>query len=76
MVRHQLNSSLSVRNEIRSVYTQAIQLVFKVMIVFTGFTFLMSPLEHEIKLRENLETDFGLEYKDDRYKRAAKAAHS
>jgi len=33
-------------------------------------------LEHEIKLRENLETEFGLEHENDRYKRAAKATKS
>jgi hypothetical protein len=67
---------VSVQDEIRSVYAQAIQLVFRVMIAFTGFAFLLSLLEHEIKLRENLETEFGLEHKNDRYKRAAKAVQS
>jgi len=46
------------------------------MIAFTGLAFLLSILEHEIKLRENLETEFGLEHENDRYKRAAKAAQS
>ena len=49
------------RSELISVFTKAIQKVFLVAIPFAGFAFLLSLGEREVKLRTELETDFGME---------------
>ncbi|KAK7725820.1 hypothetical protein SLS63_007975 [Diaporthe eres] len=53
------------QGEIRAVYRQALQRVFQIAIVFAGLAFLLSLFEEEVELRKTLETDFGLEDKED-----------
>lgn len=55
----------SLQTEIRMVYSQATQRVFQIAIVFAGVGFLLSLFEKEIELRKTLETEFGLEEKED-----------
>ncbi|KAF3763039.1 MFS general substrate transporter [Cryphonectria parasitica EP155] len=62
--------ALPVQAEIRSVYAQAVQRVFQISIAFAGVGFLLSLAEHEIMLREKLETEYGLKHENDRYNRA------
>jgi hypothetical protein len=56
----------AVQEQIRHVYTQAVQRVFQISIVFAGIAFLLSLVEKEITLRTNLETEFGLKHEKDK----------
>ena len=47
------------RDEIIGAYSESIKLVWQVAISFTGLTFLLVFLEMEIKLRTELETEYG-----------------
>lgn len=47
-------------DQVRAVYSQSVQRVWQVGVVFSGACFLLALLEKEIKLRQDLETDFGL----------------
>ncbi|KAI0119671.1 multidrug resistance protein fnx1 [Daldinia grandis] len=49
------------RDEIIGVYSDSLQRVWQISIVFSGLSFLLVFLEKQIKLRTNLETEFGIE---------------
>ncbi|GKT97457.1 multidrug resistance protein fnx1 [Colletotrichum tofieldiae] len=49
------------RSQIIDVFTEAMRMVFFIAIAFGGLAFLLSFLEKEVKLRKELETEFGLE---------------
>ena len=49
-----------VRNEIIGVYTDSLKLVWQISIVFSGAAFFLVLLEKQIKLRTELDTEFGL----------------
>ncbi|KAK1141884.1 hypothetical protein N8T08_008397 [Aspergillus melleus] len=53
-----------VRAETVDVYTRSLRVVWQVSIAFSGLSFLLCFLEKSIKLRSDLETDFGLKEKD------------
>ncbi|KAK4235118.1 major facilitator superfamily domain-containing protein [Achaetomium macrosporum] len=59
-----------VQNQIRYVYAEGLRRVWQIAIAFAGVAFLLSILEGEIRLRENLETEFGLKHGNDRHSRA------
>lgn len=48
------------RTEIISVFSDALKLVWQVAIGFSGLAFFFVWLEREIKLRKELDTEFGL----------------
>lgn len=50
-----------VRDQVIEVFTRAIQTVWYVGIAFAGAGFLVSFVQKEIKLRQELNTEFGLE---------------
>jgi hypothetical protein len=64
---------IPVQNQIRSVYSQALQRVFQIGIAFGGVAFILSLFEDEIKLRKTLDTEYGLKHENDRYSRAKAA---
>ncbi|KAK4444193.1 putative transporter [Podospora aff. communis PSN243] len=49
------------RTEIISVYSRALKLVWQAGVAFSGLSFLLVFLEKEVKLRKELETEYGLE---------------
>lgn len=55
-------SSLSpqVESEVIGVYSDSLRLVWQVAIAFAGVSFLLVFLEKEIKLRDELETEYGI----------------
>lgn len=53
-----------IRDQIISVFTAALKLVWEVSVVFAGLPFLLVFLEKQIPLRTELETDFGLAEKE------------
>ncbi|PYI33305.1 DNA repair protein RAD50 [Aspergillus indologenus CBS 114.80] len=55
--------SPALRDDIIGVYADALKRVWKISIVFSGVSFLLVFLEKEIKLRTELETEYGLEEK-------------
>ncbi|KEY72632.1 hypothetical protein S7711_06266 [Stachybotrys chartarum IBT 7711] len=61
--------SPDVQSQIRSVYSRALERVFQVSLAFAGVGFLLSLFEDEMKLRDKLDTKYGLKHEDDRYKR-------
>lgn len=56
--------STPVRDQIIEVFTEALRKVFFIALSFAGLAFLLSFLEREVKLRKELETEFGLEERD------------
>ncbi|KAI1135810.1 MFS general substrate transporter [Hypoxylon sp. FL0543] len=50
-----------VRQQILTVFTKSLQRVFLIGVPFSGFVFLLTLFEKEVKLRTDLKTDFGLE---------------
>ena len=62
-----------IQDQVRSVYSQALQRVFQVAIAFTGIGFVLSLFEGEIVLRERLDTEYGLKH-DQGKSKVAKAA--
>lgn len=50
----------SLQNEIIGVYSDSLKLVWQVTIAFSGLGFLLVFLEREVKLRTELETDYGI----------------
>ncbi|PYI00035.1 multidrug resistance protein fnx1 [Aspergillus ellipticus CBS 707.79] len=54
----------AIRDDIIGVYVEALKRVWQISIVFSGVSFLLVFLEKEIKLRTELETEFGLEDKE------------
>lgn len=50
----------ALRKEIISVYSDSLKLVWQVAIVFSALTFLLVFVEKEIKLRTELDTEYGL----------------
>ncbi|KAF2795009.1 DNA repair protein RAD50 [Melanomma pulvis-pyrius CBS 109.77] len=59
-----------VQQEMRFVYSQAVQRTFEIAIAFAGVGFLLSLFEDEIVLRKRLDTEYGLKHENDRYNRA------
>ncbi|RAH75489.1 MDR family MFS transporter [Aspergillus aculeatinus CBS 121060] len=55
--------SPALRDDIIGVYVDALKRVWQISIVFSGVSFLLVFLEKEIKLRTELETEYGLEEK-------------
>ncbi|KAH0433121.1 multidrug resistance protein fnx1 [Colletotrichum camelliae] len=53
-----------VRDQIIEVFTESLKKVFFIALSFAGLAFFMSFLEREVKLRRELETEFGLEEKE------------
>ncbi|KAI1389185.1 MFS general substrate transporter [Hypoxylon trugodes] len=53
-----------IRQQIRTVFTLSLQKVFLIGVPFSGFIFLLTLLEKEIKLRTELKTEFGLEERE------------
>ncbi|KAI1456980.1 MFS general substrate transporter [Annulohypoxylon moriforme] len=53
------------RSQIIETFTRALNKVFLIGIAFPAFAFLLSFVEREVKLRTVLETEFGLEDKDE-----------
>jgi MFS family permease len=51
----------NLRDEIVNVFTDSLKVVWQVAIGIVGLAFLLSFLEKEIKLREELDTKYGLE---------------
>ena len=51
------------RGRVIGVYTDSLKLVWQISIVFSGVAFLFVLLEKQIKLRTELETEYGLEEK-------------
>ena len=51
------------RDQVLGVYTDALKLVWQISIVFSGLAFLSVLLEKQIKLRTELDTEYGLENK-------------
>ena len=49
------------RTEIISVYSRSLKLVWQIGVAFSGLSFLLVFLEKEVKMRKELETEFGLE---------------
>ena len=49
-----------IRGQIIGVYTNALKLVWQISIVFSGVVFLFIFLEKQIKLRTELDTEYGL----------------
>ena len=49
-----------VESEVIIVYSESLKLVWQVAIAFSGFSFLLVFLEKELKLRDELETEYGL----------------
>ncbi|KAK8022487.1 DNA repair protein RAD50 [Apiospora rasikravindrae] len=47
--------------QVRDVYSRSIQRVWQIGVVFSGVCFLLALLEKETRLRQELETDFGLQ---------------
>lgn len=57
-----LNSfSEPTKDQLIGVYTDSLKRVWEIAIVFSGVAFLLVFIEKEIKLRTELDTDFGLE---------------
>ena len=52
-----------VREQVVRVYSESLKRVWQISIVFAGVAFLLVFLEKQIKLRTELETEFGLEEK-------------
>jgi hypothetical protein len=52
-----------VKDQIISVYSDSLKLVWEVAIAFAGLAFLLVFIEKEIKLRKELDTEFGLKEK-------------
>ncbi|KAI0384690.1 MFS general substrate transporter [Hypomontagnella monticulosa] len=50
-----------IRQQIRTVFTLSLHKVFLIGVPFSGFVFLLTLFEKEIKLRTELKTEFGLE---------------
>ena len=48
-------------NVLRGVYSDALKRVWEIAIVFAGIAFLLSCFEKEIKLRTELDTEYGME---------------
>ncbi|KAI1409978.1 MFS general substrate transporter [Hypoxylon sp. FL1857] len=55
-----------VRQQIRTIFTKSLQKVFLIGVPFSGFVFLLTLFENEVKLRTELKTDFGLEEREKR----------
>ncbi|KAF0325289.1 multidrug resistance protein fnx1 [Colletotrichum asianum] len=56
--------STPTKDQIIEVFTEALRKVFLIALSFAGLAFLLSFLEQEVKLRKELETEFGLEERD------------
>jgi hypothetical protein len=54
---------LTIRNEVIGVYSKSLKLVWEIAIVFCGVAFLLVFFEKEIKLRTELDTEYGLKEK-------------
>jgi MFS family permease len=54
----------SLKEEVVSVFSDSLKVVWQVAIGIVGLAFLLSFLEREIKLREDLDTEYGLKKKE------------
>ncbi|OTA64847.1 MFS general substrate transporter [Hypoxylon sp. EC38] len=54
----------AVQTEVRAVYREATHRIFQVAIAFAGIAFILSLFDKEIELRKTLDTEFGLDEKD------------
>lgn len=52
------------RSQITAVFARALSKVFLISIAFPGHAFILAFFDREIKLRTELETEFGLEERD------------
>lgn len=50
-----------IQGEIIETYSQALKLVWQISILFSGLSFLLVLFEKEVKLRKELDTEYGLE---------------
>jgi len=48
------------RRQVVGVYTDSLRLVWRISVVFSGLAFILVFLERQIKMRTELETEFGL----------------
>ncbi|KAM5438229.1 hypothetical protein McanMca71_007966 [Microsporum canis] len=62
-----------VRSETIGVFVEALRLVWYIATVFSGIAFLLALVEKEIPLRTELETEFGLEDKNQKGNNAEEA---
>ncbi|CAG8948730.1 hypothetical protein HYFRA_00001851 [Hymenoscyphus fraxineus] len=63
--REYLNSFQGIlREEVRGVFSDSLKVVWLVAIGIVGLAFLLSFLEKEVKLREELDTEYGLEKRE------------
>ena len=53
-----------VQQEVTGVFSDSLKLVWQVSIAFAGFSFLLTFLEKNIKMRTELETEFGLKNRE------------
>ncbi len=53
----------TLREQIISVYVDSLKLLWQISILFSGIAFLLVFLEKQIKLRKELDTEYGLEEK-------------
>jgi hypothetical protein len=49
------------RRHVFEVYTDSLRLVWRIAVLFSGLAFFLVFLERQIKMRTELETEFGLE---------------
>lgn len=52
----------TVRGEVIAVFVRSLQRTWQIGIVFVGISFLLVFIEKEIPLREDLDTEYGIEY--------------
>jgi MFS family permease len=56
--------SLEVQDQIREVYTSALDRLFWIGAIFAGLAFLLALIEVDVPLRNELDTEYGLEKKE------------
>jgi hypothetical protein len=57
------------RDQIVSVYSSALQLMWQISIAFSGVNFLITIFERQVPLRNELETEYGLEETEEKKKK-------
>lgn len=53
-----------VREQVIAVYTESLKRTWQIAVIFAGIPFVLCLLEKEIPLRQEIETDFGIEKKE------------
>ena len=51
-------------DQVIAVYTASLQRTWQIAVVFAGVSFLVALLEKEVPLRQELDTEFGMENKE------------